>query len=80
MLDREFNHLGLMFNLMEEQLNWVIQLNLRANPPKFYDQDGKEVALTISPGEIVILNKIWYMDKVLVNVISTWKKGLDDPM
>jgi hypothetical protein len=79
-LDREFSYLELMLNLMEEQINWVIRLNLRAHPPKFYDQDGKEVALTISPGETVILNKIWYMGKVLVNVIGTWKKGLDEPM
>ena len=79
-LDREFSYLELMLNLFEEQINWVIRLNLRANPPKFYDQDGKEVALTISPGETVTLNKIWYMGKVLVNVIGTWKKGLDEPL
>lgn len=79
-LDREFSYLELMLNFLEEQINWVIRLNLRANPPKFYDADGKEVALTISPGETVILNKIWYMGKVLVNVIGTWKKGLDEPM
>jgi len=79
-LDREFSYLELMLNLVEEQVNWVIRLNLRANPPKFYDADGKEVALTISPGETVILNKVWYMGKVLVNVVGTWKKGLDEPM
>jgi hypothetical protein len=79
-LDREFSYLELMLNLMEEQINWVIRLNLRANPPKFYDQDGKEAALTISPGETVILNKVGYMGKVLVNVIGVWKKGLDEPM
>jgi hypothetical protein len=79
-LDREFSYLELMLNFLEEQINWVIRLNLRANPPKFYHADGKEVALTISPGETVSLNKIWYMGKVLVNVIGTWKKGLDEPM
>ena len=79
-LDREFSYLELMLNLLQEQINWVIRLNLRANPPKFYDADGKEVALTISPGETVILNKVWYMGKVLVNVIGTWKKGLEEPM
>lgn len=79
-LDREFSYLELMLNFLEEQINWVIRLNLRANPPKFYDTDGKEVALTISPGETVILNKVWYMGKVLVNVIGTWKKGLDEPI
>lgn len=79
-LDREFSYLELMLNFLEEHLNWVIRLNLRAHPPKFYDPDGKEVALTISPGESVIRNQIWYMGKVLVNVIGTWKKGLDEPL
>jgi len=79
-LDREFSYLELMLNLAEERVNWVIRLNLRANPPKFYDQDGKEVILTISPGETVILNHIWYMGKVRVNVVGVWKKGLTEPM
>jgi hypothetical protein len=79
-LDREFSYLELMLNLVEEQVNWVIRLSLRANPPKFYDQDGKEVALTISPGETIIHNRLWYMGKVCVNVIGTWKKGLSEPL
>lgn len=79
-LDREFSYLELMLNMLEEQVNWVIRLNLRANPPKFYDEDGKEVALTISPGETVIHNHVWYMGKVQVNLIGTWNKGFTDPM
>ena len=79
-LDREFSYLELMLNLFEEQINWVIRLNLRANPPKFYTDEGKEVALTISPGETVIINHIWYMGKVCMNVVGTWKKGLAEPM
>lgn len=79
-LDREFSYLELMLNFLEEQISWVIRLNLRAHPPKFYNADGKEVTLTISPGETVALNQIWYMGKVQVNVIGTWKKGLDEPM
>ena len=79
-LDREFSYLELMLNLVEDQVNWVIRLSLRAHPPKFYDQDGKEVALTISPGETVIHNRLWYMGKICVNVIGTWKKGLSEPL
>ena len=79
-LDREFSYLELMLNLVEELINWVIRLNLRANPPKFYDGEGQEVALTISPGETVIHNNVWYMGKVRVNLIGTWKKGLTEPM
>jgi hypothetical protein len=79
-LDREFSYLELMLNLFEERINWVIRLNLRANPPKFYDDDGKEVVLTISPGETVVLNHVWYMGKVCMNVVGTWKKGLAEPL
>jgi len=79
-LDREFSYLELMLNLVEERLNFVIRLNLRANPPKFFDQDGQQVALTISPSETIIHNQVWYMGKVCVNVIGTWKKGLSEPM
>lgn len=79
-LDREFSYLELMLNLFEEDINWVIRLNLRANSPKFYDDDGKEVALTVSPGETVVLKHIWYMGKVCMNVVGTWKKGLGEAM
>jgi hypothetical protein len=79
-LDREFSYLELMLNMLEEQVNWVIRLNLRANPPKFYDEDGQGVALTISPGETVIHNHVWYMGKVRVNLIGTWKKGFSEAM
>jgi hypothetical protein len=79
-LDREFSYLELMLNLFEERINWVIRLNLRAKPPKFYADDGKEVVLTISPGETVVLNHVWYMGKVCMNVVGTWKKGLAEPI
>lgn len=79
-LDREFSYLELLLNLMEELVNFVIRLNLRANPPKFFDQDGKQVALTISPGETVVHNRVWYMGKACVNLIGTWKKGLSEPL
>jgi hypothetical protein len=79
-LDREFSYLELMLNMLEEQVNWVIRLNLRANPPKFYDEEGKEVALTISPGETVIHNHVGYLGKVQVNLIGTWNKGFSDPL
>jgi hypothetical protein len=79
-LDREFSYLELMLNMVTEQVNWVIRLNLRANPPKFYDEEGNEVALTISPGETVFRNHVWYMGKVRVNLAGTWHKGFTDPM
>jgi hypothetical protein len=79
-LDREFSYLELLLNLIVEQVNFVIRLNLRSHPPKFFDQEGKEVALTISPGETVIHPGVWYMGKACVNLIGTWKKGLSEPL
>ena len=79
-LDREFSYLELLLNLQEEQLKFVIRLNLGSHPPKFYDQEGQEVALTISPGEMVIHNKVWYRGQACVNLIGNWKKGLSEPL
>lgn len=79
-LDREFSYLELLVNLVEEQVNFVIRLKLGSQPPKFWDSDGREVALTISPGETVIHNRVWYKGQVCVNLIGTWGKGFKDPL
>lgn len=79
-LDREFSYLELLLNLIEEALNFVIRLNLGAHPPKFLDQEGREVALTISPGETVIHNHVWYKGQARVNLVGRWKKGLSEPL
>ncbi len=79
-LDREFSYLELLHNLAEEHIHFVIRLNLGSHPPKFYDQEGQELALTISPGETVIHNGVWYKGQVRINLIGSWKKGLAQPM
>lgn len=79
-LDREFSYLELVENLVAEQVNFVIRLNLGSHPPKFWDADGREVALTISPGETVVHQRVWYKGKVCVNLIGTWAKGFKDPL
>jgi len=79
-LDREFSYLELLLNLVEEHIHFVIRLNTRSHPPKFFDSEGKEVALTITPGETAIHNRVWYMGKVRVNLIGTWKKGLAEAL
>jgi hypothetical protein len=79
-LDREFSYLELLLNLIEEQVSFVIRLNLGSHPPTFYDQEGKIVALTISAGETVTLNKVWYKGKACVNLIGKWRKGLSQPL
>jgi hypothetical protein len=79
-LDREFSYLELLLNLLEEQLKFVIRLNLGSHAPKFCDQKGREVALTISPGETVVHNNVWYKGLACVNLIGRWKKGLSEPL
>jgi len=79
-LDREFSYLELLLNLIEEQLKFVIRLNLGSHPPKFCDHQGQEVALTISPGETVIHPNVWYKGKACVNLIGRWRKGFSEPL
>jgi hypothetical protein len=79
-LDREFSYLELFMNLINEQLKFVIRLNLGAHPPKFNDSKGKDVALTISPGQTVIHQDVWYKGQAYVNLIGRWKQGLSEPM
>jgi hypothetical protein len=76
-LDREFSYLELLENLVVEGLNFVIRLKVG---PNFCDGEGKPVGLTMSKGETRILNKIFYMGKVFVNVIGVWQKGFKEPM
>lgn len=79
-LDREFSYLELLLSLKEEQVNFVIRLNLGSHPPKFWDAEGQEVSLTILPGEKIIHNQVWYKGQVCVNLIGTWKKGFSEPL
>ena len=79
-LDREFSYLELLMNLINEQLKFVIRLNLGAHPPKFCDSKGNDVALIISPGQTVIRENVWYKGKAYVNVIGRWKEAFSQPM
>lgn len=79
-LDREFSYLELLLRLVAEGLHFVIRLNLGSHPPKFYHSDGREVLLTVSPGETVIHHRVWYKGQVCVNLIGTWQKGLSGPL
>jgi hypothetical protein len=76
-LDHEFSYLELMQALIMEQVNFVIRLKVGAH---FFDQEGKMVALSVQKGETRILNKVFYMGKVFVNVIGQWKEGLNEPL
>ena len=77
MLDREFSYLALLQALVIEEVNFVIRLKLGAH---FFDQEGKRIALNVKKGETRILNKVFYMGKVFVNVVGWWKEGLKEPI
>jgi hypothetical protein len=66
-----------MENLVLEKINFVIRLK---GGPKFTDQEGKLVALSIRKGETRTINKVFYMGKVFVNVIGVWKDGFSKPL
>ena len=76
-LDREFSYLELMENLVLEKINFVIRLK---EGPKFTDQEGKLVALSLRQGETRIINKVFYKGKVFVNLIGVWKEGFSKPL
>jgi len=75
-LDREFSYLELMQALVTEEVNFVIRLKVGAH---FFDPEGKRVALSVKKGETRILNKVFYMGKVFVNVVGQWQEGLKEP-
>jgi len=76
-LDREFSYLELLQALVIEEVNFVIRLKLGAH---FFDQEGKQISLNVKKGETRILNKVFYMGKVFVNLVGWWKEGLHEPM
>ena len=76
-LVREFSYLELMEILVFEDVNFVIRLK---EGPKSTDQQGYLVALSVSKGETRILNKVFYMGKVFVNVIGIWWEGFSKPL
>ena len=48
-LGREFIYLNLLVNLVEEPINSVIRMKTGSHQTKFWDTDGREIVLTISP-------------------------------
>jgi Transposase DDE domain. len=79
-LDREFSYLDLLLRLIDERVHFIIRLNLGSHPPKIYNAAGRQVELTVSPGETVLHNQVYYKGKARVNIIGTWKAGLREPM
>jgi len=79
-LDREFSYLELLQYMVENQLNFVIRLNLGSHQPNLLDQTGKRLILTIVPGQKVVYQDVLYREKVKVQVIGLWRKGNAEPL
>lgn len=79
-LDREFSYLELLEHLRAEQVHFVIRLNLGSHPPHLTTAEHRTVHLHIAPGETEIYRQLQYKDRVAVNLIGVWKKGLSEPL
>jgi len=79
-LDREFSYLGLLEFLTAAGIHFVIRLRMGSRPPKFFDEEKREVKLTIAPGQQVVYRNLWYKGKVQVQVIGIWLKGQAQPL
>jgi len=79
-LDREFSYLELLEKLSAEHVHFVIRLNLGSHPPRLTTAEHRTIVLQIAPGETEVYHQLYYKDKVAVNVIGVWKKGLSEPL
>lgn len=79
-MDREFSYLELLRFLAAMDVHFVIRLRLGARPPKFFNDEGHTVKLTISRGEQVVYRNLWYKGQVRVQVIGTWTEDWAEPL
>jgi len=79
-LDREFSYLELLHYCNEAGLRFVIRLNLRSQPPKFYTAEGREVVLAVGLGQQEVYQQLLYKGQVRVNLIGVWRKGSSEPL
>jgi hypothetical protein len=81
--DREFSYRELLNSLVDEEVHFVIRLNMGANPPLFYyDAERKErLRLLVAPiNKPKIYRQVYYMGEVCLNVVGIWRYGFKEPM
>jgi hypothetical protein len=78
-LDREFSYHDLLEVLTCEHINFVIRLNV-GRGVRIMDINGRQVDLSIQPGEKVIRTNVYYLGKVKVNLIGFMQRGLSKPL
>jgi Transposase DDE domain len=79
-LDRDFSYLELLEYCVAAEVNFVIRLNLRSQPPKFYTAEGREVILSVGLGQKEVYQQLRYKNKVPVNLIGVWRYGMPEPL
>lgn len=79
-LDREFSYEGLMSALAEEEVAFVIRLNLGSRQPELLNDQNRSVKLYLSPGEQIVYRGLRYKGNLPVNVVGKWRKGLKEPL
>jgi hypothetical protein len=81
--DREFSYRELLHSLVDEDVYFVIRLNMGANPPLFYyDAERKQrLQLLVAPiNKPQIYRQVYYMGEVCLNVVGIWRYGFKEPM
>lgn len=81
--DREFSYLELLSSMVEAGVQFVVRLDLRANPPHFYydAEQKRRLRLRIPPnGQPKAYRQVYYMGQVRLNVIGIWNYGFKDPI
>lgn len=81
--DREFSYRELLKSLVDEDVHFVIRLNMGANPPLFYyDAERKQrLKLLVAPiNKPKIYRQVYYMGEVCLNVVGIWRYGFKEPM
>lgn len=81
--DREFSYRELLSSLVDEDVHFVIRLNMGANPPLFYyDAERKQrLRLLVAPiNKPKIYRQVYYMGEVCLNVVGIWRYGFKEPM
>lgn len=79
-LDREFSYEVLMQALVEEEIAFVIRLNLGRHQPTLLDDEDRRVKLHVTRRKQVSYRGLRYKGNVRVNVAGMWRKGLKEPL
>ena len=81
--DREFSYRELLHSLVDEDVHFVIRLNMGAHPPLFYyDAERRQrLRLLVAPlNQPKIYRQVYYMGEVCLNVVGIWRYGFKEPM